>query len=209
LVGESGGGKSTALDIVTGLLRPNAGRVRLDDVDLFDVDLESWRRRVGFVMQDAPLFFGTILENIAWGDTDPDRGRVQEAAELAHLGAVVEALPDGLDTPVGPRGGRLSGGQRQRVALARALYQQPWLLVLDEATSALDSDSEREIREALHSLKGSLSMLIVAHRLRSVELAEHILVLANGEVIEEGDWASLSQRSGGVFQRMLLAQGVI
>jgi ATP-binding cassette subfamily C protein len=89
------------------------------------------------------------------------------------------------------------------------LYQQPWLLVLDEATSALDSDSEREIREALHSLKGSLSMLIVAHRLRSVELAEHILVLANGEVIEEGDWASLSQRSGGVFQRMLLAQGVI
>jgi ABC-type multidrug transport system fused ATPase/permease subunit len=130
------------------------------------------------------------------------------AARLAHVDAVIEALPDGLDTRVGLQGSRLSGGQRQRIALARALYGKPWLLVLDEATSALDSESEREIQRALAALKGSLTILLVAHRLKSVELADRILVLVGGRIAEEGTWSELAPRADGVFQRMLALQAI-
>ena len=206
VVGESGSGKTTTLDLVTGLLRPTAGTVRLDNVDLADVDLGAWQRRIGFVMQDPPMFFGTVLDNIAFSDPEPDRERAMYAARLAHVAEVIEALPDGLDTRVGLQGSRLSGGQRQRLALARALYGEPWLLVLDEATSALDSESEREIQTALTALKGSLTILLVAHRLKTVELADRIIVLVNGRIAEEGTWSDLAERPGGVFQRMLALQ---
>jgi ABC-type multidrug transport system fused ATPase/permease subunit len=207
IVGESGGGKTTVLDLVTGLLRPTAGTVRLDGVDLHDVDLEAWRHRIGFVIQDAPMFFGTVLDNIAWDGGEPDRERAMRVVELAHLGDVVRGLPEGLDTPIGHRGARLSGGQRQRVALARALYRDPWLLVLDEATSALDSASEREVQDALRSLKGSLSILLVAHRLATVEVADRILVLTKGRVVQDGTWDELTA-TDGAFRHMATAQGL-
>jgi ABC-type multidrug transport system fused ATPase/permease subunit len=187
------------------LLRPTEGSVLLDDVNISEIDLEVWQRHIGFVMQDAPIFHGTVLENIAFADPEPDRERAMHAAEMAHVSAVIDALPDGLDTHVALQGSRLSGGQRQRLALARALYDNPWLLVLDEATSALDSESEREIQTALGALKGSCSILLVAHRLKTVELADRIVVLAGGRVVEEGTWAALAERQG-VFTRMLELQ---
>ncbi len=206
-VGESGGGKTTVLDLVTGLLMPTDGRVCLDSIDLRESSVEDWRHRIGFVMQDAPMFHGSIEANIAWGTPTPDRARVERVAELAHLGDVLRAMPEGLDTPVGQRGARLSGGQRQRVALARALYREPWLLVLDEATSALDSESEQVVQDALQSLKGTCSMLIVAHRIKTVELADRIVVLAGGEVVEDGAWDDL-MAADGPFRRMASAQGL-
>jgi len=205
VVGESGSGKTTMLDLVTGLLRPSSGAIRLDGADLGEVDLQAWRERIGLVMQDAPVFQGTVLENIAWTETEPDEGRAWQVAEMANLGEVIRALPDGLQTEVGQRGGRFSGGQRQRLALARALYRDPWLLILDEATSALDSESEQVIQEALASLRGSCSMLLVAHRLKTVEIADRILVLSRGRVVEEGTWSALSSHDG-LFRRMLTSQ---
>jgi ABC-type multidrug transport system fused ATPase/permease subunit len=207
VIGESGAGKTTVLDLVTGLLHPTAGAVRLDGVDLGEADLESWRSRIGFVMQDTPIFHGTVLENVAWTTEDPDRARAERAIEMAHLTDAVADMTEGLDTHVGYRGARLSGGQRQRLALARALYRDPWLLILDEATSALDSEAEQVVQEALASLRGSCSILLVAHRLKTVEIADEILVLAGGRVVERGTWSALRARSDGVFRRLLVAQG--
>jgi ABC-type multidrug transport system fused ATPase/permease subunit len=207
IVGESGSGKTTMLDVVTGLVRPTAGVMRLDGVDLEDVDLARWQERIGLVMQDAPLFFASILENIAWSDPPPDRERAMRCAALANISTFIESLPDGLDTQVGHRGGRVSGGQRQRIALARALYRDPWLLVLDEATSSLDAASEQSIQAALKDLKGMCSILLVAHRIKTVEMAEQIVVLADGRVKESGTWGELVGRHDGEFRRMVLAQG--
>lgn len=206
-VGESGGGKTTLLDLVTGLMVPTSGQITLNGQDLREADLEAWRHRLGFVIQDAPVFFGTVLENIAWGYDSPDRSRAERAANLAHLDDVLLGLPDGINTHLGQKGARLSGGQRQRVALARALYREPWLLVLDEATSALDSASEGVIQDALVSLKGKCSILVVAHRIKTVQLADRILVLAGGRVIEDGSWDSL-MATDGPFRKMAAAQGI-
>jgi ATP-binding cassette subfamily C protein len=205
VVGESGAGKTTMLDLVTGLLEPTSGSVRLDGIALADVDLKQWREHIGLVMQDSPVFYGTVLENVAWTDPRPDPERAQRAVEMANLVDVVERLPDGINTHLGQRGGRFSGGQRQRLALARALYRDPWLLILDEATSALDSESEQVIQAALASLRGTCSMLVVAHRLKTVQIADDILVMASGRVVEVGTWDELSAREGH-FRRMLKAQ---
>ena len=179
--------------------------MRLDGIALADVDLKQWREHIGLVMQDSPVFYGTVLENVAWTDPRPDPERAQRAVEMANLVDVVERLPDGINTHLGQRGGRFSGGQRQRLALARALYRDPWLLILDEATSALDSESEQVIQAALASLRGSCSMLVVAHRLKTVQIADDILVMASGHVVEAGTWDELSARDGH-FRRMLEAQ---
>jgi ABC-type multidrug transport system fused ATPase/permease subunit len=177
--------------------------LELDDVNLADVDRSWWQQRIGLVMQETPIFQGTLLDNIAWLDDEPDRDRALECAQRAHMTDVLAALPEGLDTPVGHRGSRLSGGQRQRVALARALYREPWLLVLDEATSALDAASELVIKQALADLKGQLSIVLVAHQLRIVDVADEILVLEQGRVIERGTWEALAGEPGGHFRAML------
>ncbi|MBM3673232.1 MAG: ABC transporter ATP-binding protein [Actinobacteria bacterium] len=205
LVGESGSGKTTVLDLVTGLLEPAGGTIQLDGIDQHALDIDAWQRSIGVVIQDSPVFFGTVLENVAWG-AEPDRARAQRCLEQANAAAVVAALPEGLDTHVGLHGSRLSGGQRQRLALARALYREPLLLVLDEATSALDAASEQAIQSALSRLKGTCSIILVAHRLKTVEMADTIVVLAGGRVVEAGTWTEL-ERAGGTFRRMLTAQG--
>ena len=205
IVGESGSGKTTILDLATGLLRPTAGAIRIGGTRLDDVDLDDWRSHIGLVMQDNPTFQGTVFENITWTDEHPDEARARRAATMAHLTRVIDALPEQLHTDLGQKGGRLSGGERQRLALARALYREPWLLILDEATSALDPDSEKIIQDALRTLRGSCSMLLVAHRLRTVQIADRILVLSRGRVVQEGTWDELSGRDG-VFRRMLAAQ---
>ena len=208
IVGESGSGKSTLLDLVTGLQTPTEGRITLDGVSLDALDINAWRNRIGLVMQESPVFHTTILENIAWGDPQPDRPKARHCAELASAWEFIAELPDGFDAVVGERGGRLSGGQRQRIALARALYRDPWLLILDEATSALDSESERRIQDALEGLKGRFAIILVAHRLKTVAIADDILVLKNGRVAEHGSWRALLSDPESAFTRMVAMQGL-
>ena len=205
-VGESGSGKTTMLDIVTGLLAPSSGELRVNGVALEELDRESWQSRLGLVLQDSPLFHGTVLENVQWASPTLDRDRALRCLGLAHAMDFVEKLPHGPETVLGESGATLSGGQRQRIALARALYRDPWLLILDEATSALDSDSEAAVHRALEEIKGQMSMLVVAHRLATVRLADHVVVLQGGRIVEEGSFTSLLARPGGAFARMAAMQ---
>lgn len=207
LVGESGSGKTTMLDIVTGLLPPTSGAVLIDGAPLDDYDVNAWQRRIGLVMQQTPIFFGSVLDNIAWADPEPDPEKAWEAARAADIAPLIEELPEGMQTQLGQHGGRFSGGQRQRLALARALYSDPALLILDEATSALDSESELAVHSSLQRVKGRCSILLVAHRLSTVRLADHIVVLSHGRVVEEGSWEVLAA-SNGHFARMLSLQGI-
>jgi ABC-type multidrug transport system fused ATPase/permease subunit len=207
-VGESGAGKTTMLDLVTGLLVPTAGRMAVDGVSLTELDVEAWQSHIGLVLQDSPLFHATIRENIV-GDRAADDDFVWECLADAHAKNFVAELPAGLETVIGERGGRLSGGQRQRVGLARALYRRPWLLILDEATSALDSVSENVVLEALRGLRGHVAMMIVAHRLATVEMADRIFVLEAGRIVQSGTWADLQSDAGGPFARMAAKQGLL
>jgi ATP-binding cassette subfamily C protein len=207
LVGESGAGKTTMLDLISGLLVPTEGTVQLDGLPLTMLDVDQWQSHIGLVLDQSPLFHATVRENIV-GDGEPDDARVWEALASANAATFVRALPAELDTVIGERGGRLSGGQRQRIGLARALYRQPWLLILDEATSALDSVSEGAVLEALESLRGDVSMLIVAHRLTTVRMADRIYVLENGRTVQTGAWDELLADPEGTFARMAAKQGI-
>lgn len=202
VVGRSGGGKTTFLDLVLALISPKEGQIVLDGVPFNDLDMDRWRSAIGLVTQDHPLFYGTVAENVALGERNADPARVISALERAQAYSFVKDLPGDIRYQLQERGGNLSGGQKQRIALARALYREPALLILDEATSALDSESEEKVQQALRSLKGSLSMLIVAHRLSSLRFADRIIVLAEGRIIEEGSWEQLS-RSNGAFAALL------
>jgi ABC-type bacteriocin/lantibiotic exporter with double-glycine peptidase domain len=203
LVGDSGAGKTTMLDLVTGLLRPTGGRITIDGVDLADIDLEQWQAHLGLVPQEAPLFAGSVLENVYWMETRHDPEAARHALELAHAVEFVDRLPQGMATVLGQRAATLSGGQRQRLALARALYRQPWVLVLDEPTSALDSEAELEVLRALEEAKSTCAMIIVSHGLNPVRLAGHIYVMADGTVAEHGSWEELAGRPDGRFARIV------
>lgn len=185
LVGPSGHGKSTLIDVITGLLSPDAGEVTLDGRPLGDYDLQRWQRMVGLVPQDAPLLNATVRENVVFDPGEPpDPARLDWALRLAEAAEFVAALPQGLDTPVGERGAQLSGGQRQRLALARALYRRPRLLILDEATSALDAATARRVVQNLKSLKGETAMLIVSHAPELLELADRTMRVEFGRAAE-------------------------
>lgn len=206
-VGESGAGKTTMLDLVSGLLTPTSGQIIVDGVSLSDVDLKAWQSHIGVVLQESPLFHGTVRDNVV-GDRTIDDERVWQCLSAAHATGFVEELPNRLDTVIGERGGRLSGGQRQRLGLARALYRRPWLLILDEATSQLDSVSENIVLDALRELRGQVSMMIVAHRLVTVEMADRIYVLERGRIVQSGSWTDLLSDSYGTFARMAAKQGL-
>lgn len=186
LVGSSGAGKSSIADLLTGLYDPTAGKITIDDVELKAYSLESWRQQMGVVSQDTFIFNQPIIENIRYGKPDATEQEVMQAAKDAQAHDFIEALPNGYDTIVGERGYRLSGGQRQRVALARAILKQPEVLILDEATSALDSYSERLVQQALAMFQKDRTVLVVAHRLSTITGADQILVLEQGEIIEQG-----------------------
>lgn len=185
--GGSGAGKTTLVDLVLGLLLPTQGRVACGGRDIED-DLAGWYAGIGVVPQDVFLLNASVTQNIAFGSdsADIDIDRVWHAVRQAQLFEVIDALPDGLDTIVGDRGVRMSGGQRQRVGLARALYRQPRVLVLDEATSALDNVTEHEIARTLHSLRGQMTIIIVAHRLSTVRTVDHLVHLRGGHIVAEG-----------------------
>ena len=207
LVGMSGSGKSSFVDLVLGLLHPTSGNIAIDNSPLNSLNLDAWRKRIGLVFQESPLFFGTVLDNIAWTTDSPSREKAIHVAKLAHAWEFIQHLPKGLDTVIGEKGGKLSGGQRQRIAIARALYRDPLLLILDEATSSLDGESEAKIQDALTSLKGQFTILMVAHRFHTVQMADRIFVFDRGQVIEEGSWDTLAHMPGSTFQKMANLQG--
>lgn len=203
IVGSTGSGKSTLIDLLLGLLEPESGEILIDGKPLVD-NLRSWRAELGFVPQDIFLVDDTLAANITFGEIGEvaSASKLKEAVRLAHLEDVVNELPDGLDTMLGERGVRLSGGQRQRVGLARALYRKPSILILDEATSALDNETERKISEAIQSLHGKLTTVIVAHRLSTVRSCDRILFLERGRVSGIGTFDELDRENEG-FSRLV------
>lgn len=195
-VGESGAGKSTLLSLLPRFYEPTTGTITIDGMALPEMTVESLRRQIGLVSQDVFLFGGTLRENIVYGRIGASDEEVLEACRRAQLSAMLENLPDGLDTIVGERGIMLSGGQKQRVAIARAFLKDPPILLLDEATSALDSTTEREIQSALEDLSKGRTTLVVAHRLATIRNADRIVVMQQGRIVEVGNHAELMKREG-------------
>jgi subfamily B ATP-binding cassette protein MsbA len=205
LVGMSGGGKSTLVNLVPEFYSVSAGQILLDGTPIAHIDLASLRAQIAMVSQHVVLFDDTIAANIAYGDPDSDLQRINAALRAAHLEEVIAGLPDGVQTSVGDNGMRLSGGQRQRLAIARAIYKDAPILILDEATSALDSESERAVQQALDSLMKGRTTLVIAHRLSTIERADRIAVLEHGRIVEIGSHTELL-KAGGVYAHLYQLQ---
>jgi ATP-binding cassette, subfamily B, bacterial PglK len=196
LVGSSGAGKTTLVDVILGLHQPEQGRVLVDGAPIDD-DLAAWQRSIGLVPQDVYLIDDTLRANIALGEPDDliDEQRMAEAVRMAQLDEHVATLPQGLATTVGERGARMSGGQRQRLGMARALYRRPDVLVLDEATSSLDNETERRISDVIATLHGTMTVLVVAHRLSTVRSCDQVVLLEGGRVAAVGTFDEVCERS--------------
>lgn len=203
LVGASGSGKSTAIDVLLGLVTPQEGALLVDGAPIQAHNLRAWQNSVGFVAQSIFLADSSIRANIAFGLPPEaiDEEKVRRAADMAHLTDLLNTLPQGLDTFVGERGVQLSGGQRQRIGIARALYHDADVLVLDEATSALDGITEKMIMDAVHDFGGKKTIVMVAHRLATVKQCDWIFMLQDGQVVDEGTYQTLVQRNDA-FKRM-------
>jgi len=192
-VGESGSGKSTTIDLILALIDPQQGRLKIGDTFINESNKNLWQQQIGFVPQTIFLSEGTMAENIAFGLSlkEIDQEKVKQAASLAHLDELISSLPDGLSTKVGERGVQLSGGQRQRIGIARALYNQASVLVFDEATSALDGITENIIMSAIHELAGKKTIILIAHRLKTVQQCDIIYMMEKGRVVDQGTYKSL------------------
>jgi ABC-type multidrug transport system fused ATPase/permease subunit len=201
VIGKSGAGKTTFLDLFLGLLKPTSGSITIDGVPMDRLDLFAFRSRISYVPQEPFMIDGSIEANIRLGCPDATDDQVLAAARQAHADEFIQKQPEKYRTVVGDRGVRLSGGQRQRIALARALVRDPEILILDEATSALDNESERMVQKAIHELKGSRTLLMVAHRLSTIENADSIYVLDDGRVAASGTRDELL-RSSDIFQTL-------
>jgi ATP-binding cassette subfamily B protein len=200
IVGESGAGKSTILNLIIGFYRPSKGRISLDGVPFDELSMKDYRKHLAVVPQNTILFSGSIRENITYGLANVSESKLQRVIEMANLKDVISSLPDGLDSLVGEHGGKLSGGQRQRIAIARALIRDPKIIVLDEATSALDNKSEMEVQQALRQLIKGRTTFIVAHRLSTIRDADRIIVMKNGRCVEEGTLEELLKLEGKFYQ---------
>ncbi len=205
IVGRSGAGKSTLFSLVCRLFDAESGRVAIDGADVRDVTLESLRRQVAVVAQEAVLFNDTVRQNIRFGRSDATDAEIEEAARQAAAHGFISAMPEGYDTIVGDRGARLSGGERQRITLARAFLKDAPILLLDEATSALDSESEHLIREAIARLASGRTTLVIAHRLSTIRAADRIVVMEAGRVVESGTHDELIA-AGGLYARFYRLQ---
>src|SRR5699024_10684835 len=197
LVGESGSGKSTAIDLLLALVEPDSGHLQIDDTIITPENRAAWQSCIGFVAQSIFLSEGSIAQNIAFGlkpeHIDPEK--LDHAVRLSGLKELVDSLPEGVETRVGERGVQLSGGQRQRIGIARALYHQAQVLVFDEATSALDGITEKFIMDAIHGLGGEKTIILIAHRLKTVEQCDIIYMLSKGKVVDQGSYQQLLENN--------------
>ncbi|OOE48680.1 multidrug ABC transporter ATP-binding protein [Salinivibrio kushneri] len=205
LVGASGSGKSTAIDILLGLIQPSRGSLQVDGKPITADNVRAWQNNIGFVPQSIFLSDATIRENIAFGlpVNEIDEQKVRKAAKMAHLEELLEQLPNGLDTCVGERGVQLSGGQRQRIGIARALYDDADVLVLDEATSALDGITEKLVMDAIHDFAGNKTIIMIAHRLSTVQQCDCIYMLNRGKIVDSGSFEQLKENNTD-FRNMAL-----
>jgi len=209
IAGSSGSGKSTLIDLLLRYYDPSRGSILIDGADLRRLDLSSWRGSIGLVTQDIFLFNDTVTNNIAVGRLGQGIDSVIEAAKQAYAHEFIEQLPQGYETKIGDRGWNLSGGERQRIALARAILMKPEILILDEATSALDSESEELIQNYINKIRGTCTLVVVAHRMSTIQSADKIVVLQDGRIVEEGDWDSLLAASGVFANYQRLQSGVV
>jgi subfamily B ATP-binding cassette protein MsbA len=196
LVGPSGAGKTTLVDLVARFYDPTAGRITIDGIDLREFSARSLRSRFGIVTQETVLFHDTVRSNIAYALTDVPQSDIERAARAANAHEFIERMHDGYDTLLGERGTRLSGGQRQRLAIARAILRDPPILIFDEATSALDSESERLVQEAIERLLSGRTVFVIAHRLSTIRHADRILVLEEGRIVQQGRHEELVSQAG-------------
>lgn len=201
IVGPSGSGKSTITNLIPRLYDVDEGAVLYDGVDVRDLDLESLRDQIGIVTQDTYLFNGTIRDNLLYARPEATDEEIYEAAKKANIYDFIMNAPDGLDTEVGNRGLKLSGGEKQRLSIARILLKNPHLLIFDEATASLDSISEQLIQQAINELLGSRTSIMIAHRLSTILMADEILVVKAGEIVERGTHEELLQ-VGGVYKEL-------
>jgi ABC transporter fused permease/ATP-binding protein len=202
LVGPSGAGKSTFVSLLLRLYDPVSGQIFFDEKDNRSIPVSVLRSQMAIVPQDIFLFGGTIRENIAYGKPGASGDQIMDAARKANAWEFISQFPDGLDTLVGERGTQLSGGQRQRIAIARAVLKDPKILILDEATSSLDSESERLVQDALEKLMKGRTSIVIAHRLSTIRQADHILVLDNGRIVEQGTHEQLLQVADGLYRNL-------
>ena len=202
IVGESGSGKSTLINLLCGFYTPVSGVIEVDGREIAALKLSHWRKLLGFSGQDGELRSGTVFENIAYGTPQATQSEVEAAARKASAHEFIVRLPAAYQTNVGQRGMQLSGGQRQRIALARALLRKPRILILDEATNAVDNETEADISQALQKISGSLTMIIIAHRLSSVAHADRVIVMSGGKIIEDNTPEAL-RLSNGVYSRLV------
>jgi subfamily B ATP-binding cassette protein MsbA len=202
LVGPSGAGKTTLVNLIPRFYDPTAGRITVDGYDIRRLQMRTLREQIGIVPQETALFSGSVRDNIAYGKLDASQEEIEAAARAANAHDFVRDLPQGYDALVGERGVKLSGGQRQRIAIARAILKDPRILILDEATSSLDSESEQAVQEALVRLMRDRTTFVIAHRLSTVTNADWIVVLDDGRIVEEGTDADLLSHEGGLYRRM-------
>ncbi|MDP8222022.1 MAG: lipid A export permease/ATP-binding protein MsbA [Candidatus Lernaella stagnicola] len=196
IVGGSGAGKTTLINLIPRFYDTTGGRVLIDGHDIRELRLESLRLQIALVTQDTFLFDDTVRNNIAYGQAEAEFDKVVRVAEMAHAHEFITSFPNGYDTRIGELGVKLSGGQRQRLAIARALFKNAPILILDEATSALDTESEREVQHALENLMRGRTTFVIAHRLSTIRRADRIVVLRDGQVVEDGDHDALMARNG-------------
>ncbi|MEP1229721.1 MAG: ATP-binding cassette domain-containing protein, partial [Litorimonas sp.] len=207
LVGPSGGGKSTIMNLIARLYEASSGSIKIDGADIRGISLESLRANIALVSQDVTLFHDTIVANIGYGNLSASQNDIRAAAIAADAHDFIQELPNGYDTILGEDGDGLSGGQKQRLSIARAILRDAPILLLDEATSALDAASETKVQTALERLSTGRTTIVIAHRLSTVKQADRIYVIENGQVAESGTHDKLSKKRGGIYKGLRDLQG--
>ena len=206
IVGPSGAGKTTLINLILGLFEPTEGRIIIDGKPLKEYELETWLNKIGFVSQDPFIYHSSVVENILFGRNGHSMESVIKAAIMANAHGFISEMPERYETIVGDRGMKLSGGQQQRIAIARAILDEPEVLILDEATSSLDSASEKLVQEAINNVTRERTVLIIAHRLSTIRYADKIIVLDDGQIIEEGTHQELMRKQGYYSQLVTVSR---
>lgn len=211
LVGKSGSGKTTIVDLLSYVIQPSKGEILIDEKPLSDIKISTWRNQIGYVSQENVIFDDTIANNISMWKNDIDKTcirKIRDVAEKANILDFIDSLPQGLDTKIGDRGIMLSGGQKQRIFIARELFRDPSILILDEATSSLDSESENRIQESINNLQGHITLIIIAHRLSTIKNVDTIYLIDRGEVIESGTFNYLKSNPDSKFKKITQIQNL-